>query len=205
MLWLYVNKNFKRFGNPNWKLLGIDFSTASLEQLKRREIQGILSRFEEIKWTREPAGVIIMNQIIEHFEDPGTVLEKAFDILRPGGVVIMETPSLEGWDAHLFRDRYWGGWHAPRHWTLYTEDSLKEVVQKSGFEVAEINYILSPFTWLHSLQYLIRERFNLPRFSRVFDVDNFLGLCVAGIVDSIQLAIRSKTANMRFIARKPID
>ena len=34
----------------------------------------------------------------------------------------MKTPNVEGLDAKLLRHRNWGGYHAPRHWVLFTPE-----------------------------------------------------------------------------------
>ena len=193
----------KKHGNPSWRLFGLDFSAEAVRALERRGIQGIQARLEDVTWEHDPVGVIVMNQLIEHVQDPLACLEKAYEMLRPGGVIIMETPSLEGWDAKLFRRRYWGGWHAPRHWNLFTAVSLAEAARQKGLEVAEVEYILSPFSWLHSLQYLIRDKTRFGRLARSLDVTNFISLCVASGLDVVQLLLRSKTSNMRLVARKP--
>lgn len=136
--------------------------------------------------------------------DPGASIRKSFELLRPGGVLIMETPSLDAWDARLFRRRYWGGWHAPRHWNLFTPASLGRCVEEAGFKVALITHVLSPFSWLHSVQYALRERFGFHRLGRWFDVDRLLPLSIASGIDLLQLVLTGKTANMRVVAQKPM-
>ena len=60
-----------------------------------------------------------MFHVIEHVADPPRVAERVARWLAPGGVFAVETPNLESLDARLFRERYWGGYHFPRHWHLY--------------------------------------------------------------------------------------
>jgi SAM-dependent methyltransferase len=144
-----------------------------------------------------------MNQLIEHVEDPLAATRKAFEVLRPGGVLIIETPNINSWDARLFQKRYWGGWHAPRHWNLFDSETLSQCVKRAGFDIIEVSYILSPFSWLHSVQYCLREYFGLQRFARWFDVDHFIPLCIVSTLDLIQLGLTGRTANMRLIAKKP--
>lgn len=193
----------RRFGDASWHLYGVDFSPRAAESLRARGLEVVQERFEELDWQGRPVGAIVMNQLIEHVEDPIASVRKAAQILRPGGVLIMETPSLEGWDARLFRRRFWGGWHAPRHWNLFTAASLTRCVEQAGLEVAEITYLMSPFTWLHSIQYFLRDRLGWRTLGRWIDVDNFLPLCGAAAFDVLQLSVSRRTANMRFVARKP--
>ncbi len=193
----------RRFGDPSWDLYGVDFSPAAVEQLGRRGLKAIQARFEEMEWTGAPVGAIVMNQLIEHVADPAASIAKSFELLRPGGALIMETPNLDAWDARLFRRRYWGGWHAPRHWNLFTPATLGRCVEEAGLQLTEVTHILSPFSWLHSIQYLLRERFGWERLGRLFDVDNLLPLCLASGVDLVQRGVTGRTANMRLVAIKP--
>ena len=193
----------KKYGDPQWRLYGVDFSPEAVERLRQRGIEAVQSRFEELEWSGPEVGVILMMQLIEHVESPKESLSKAFQILRQDGVLILETPSLDSWDAKIFKDRYWGGWHAPRHWSLFRERTLAEACRDCGFEIAEINYTLSPFSWLHSLQYKIRDKWGYDKLARQFDVDKFLPLCAASAVDVVQRLCHGKTGNMQMIVRKP--
>jgi SAM-dependent methyltransferase len=193
----------RRFGDPSWTLYGVDFSELAAERLRARGLNALQQRFEELDWADGTVGAIVMNQLIEHVEDPTASIAKAYDVLKPGGVLIMETPTLDGWDARLFRARYWGGWHAPRHWNLFTAQSLGRCVEEAGFHVAEVNYLLSPYSWLHSIQYFLTERLGWRRLARLFDVDRLVMLCASGVVDLAQIALSGKTASMRLIAQKP--
>jgi hypothetical protein len=69
--------------------------------------------------------------------------------------------------------------------------------------LTEVTHILSPFSWLHSIQYLLRERFGWERLGRMFDVDKLLPLCMVSGVDLIQRGLTGRTANMRLVAIKP--
>ena len=143
-----------------------------------------------------------MNQLIEHLEDPGNAMRKAREILRPGGVLIMETPSLEGPDARIFRSRYWGNWHAPRHWHLFSAASLGAAAERAGLRMVSVDYILCPFSWLHSVQYMLRERFGWERIGRWIDVDRIVPLAAATGFDLVQRIFTRKTSNMRVIVQK---
>jgi 2-polyprenyl-3-methyl-5-hydroxy-6-metoxy-1,4-benzoquinol methylase len=193
----------KRYGDKSWDLCGIDFSAEAIKVLNERSIRGINGRFEEIQWKGNHVGAIVMLQLIEHVENPTAILKKCFEILRPGGVVIMETPSLEGLDGKIFYKRYWGGWHAPRHWSIFTEKTLGNLVKSVGFSITEVNYVLNPFGWLHSIQYLLKEKSRFKTFAHFFDVNHLLALALAVGIDRTQMILTGKSSNMQFIAQKP--
>jgi hypothetical protein len=144
-----------------------------------------------------------MNQLIEHLDDPSAAVIKAYDILKPGGVLFIETPSTDAWDYRLFRRRYWGGWHTPRHWHLFRVETLSDLVRRSGFKVVETKHILSPNFWLQSIHHFLGERVGTSRLARLFDVSVLPSLVFATAIDVVQVATTGKTSNFRLVAQKP--
>lgn len=140
-------------------------------------------------------------RFIEHLDNPFHVVNRAFELLQPGGVLIIETPSVEGWDAKFFRKRYWGGWHTPRHWNLYDQHTLEFLLRKNGFEVVEITYLLSPNFWLQSLHHLTAERLAMPKIAKFFDVSFLPALVLATVVDYLQKILHNRTSNFWMVGR----
>ena len=141
--------------------------------------------------------------MIEHLDDPAQAIQKAYDMLAPGGYLFMETPNTKAWDYKLFKDRYWGGWHIPRHWVLYDEKTLGDILKRTGFEVAETTYLLSPNFWLQSLHHYFDEKKGWPKVADLFDVSVFPSLAAASMIDVIQKLFTGRTSNFRMIGRKP--
>ncbi|MCR9219918.1 MAG: class I SAM-dependent methyltransferase [Alphaproteobacteria bacterium] len=194
----------REHGDPSWRLVGVDFSNDAVSRARAKDLEVIEGRIEALpEASLEQVGVFVMNQLIEHVEDPGEVLRSCARMLRPGGVLIMETPNHTAWDARMFRRRYWGGWHAPRHWNIFSAQSLGALAEKSGLEVVSAGYTLNPFGWLHSVQYWMRERLGWDRLGRAIDVDNIAALSVASGLDVVQKTISGRTSNMRLVCRRP--
>lgn len=189
-------------GDPSWRLLGVDFAPEAIANLERLGIEARAGRFESLEWKGPRPNVLILNQVIEHLDDPAAVVRRAFELLLPGGVLVIETPSTDGWDARLFRRRYWGGWHTPRHWVLYDERTLGALLRGAGFEIAETRYLLSPNFWLQSLHHWALERLGAPRLAGWFDVSVLPALLAATALDAVQLAVRGRTSNFRMVGRK---
>jgi SAM-dependent methyltransferase len=193
----------RQHGRSDWELWGVDFSDAVIRQLRTRGFKGVCARFETVEWDASPVDAIVMNQLIEHLDDPSAAVIKAYDILKPGGVLFIETPSTDAWDYRLFRRRYWGGWHTPRHWHLFRVETLSDLVRRSGFEVVETKHILSPNFWLQSIHHFLGERVGTSRLARLFDVSVLPSLLAATAVDAIQVATTGRTSNFRLVAQKP--
>lgn len=189
-------------GPAEWDLRGVDFSSEAVESLKKRGFKAVQSRFEDLVWDGPPVDAIVMNQVIEHLEDPAAVVRKAHEILAPNGILFLETPSTDSWDYMLFKGRHWGGWHIPRHWHLYDEATLSHLVSEHGFRVESVDYLLSPNFWLQSVHHYVDERLGWPRVADWFDVSVFPSLAAASAVDVLQKLVRSRTSNFRLVARR---
>jgi SAM-dependent methyltransferase len=192
----------KQYGDPGWRLIGVDFSPDACAHLDRMGIENRCAIFETMTWDTDRPDALVMNQVIEHLDDPRASVAKAYDLLAPGGVLILETPSTDAWDARWFFDRYWGGWHCPRHWHLYTPETLGELLRRQGFEVIETAFLLNPYTWLHSLRNVVTERLGYPRVGALFSERSVMALAAVSTLDVLQRAVRGRTSNMRIVGRK---
>lgn len=109
-----------------------------------------LTTFENFE-TDDRFDVILMLNLVEHVIDPMAVLRKAKQLLRPGGRIWIKTPNFDSLDARLFRNRSWGGYHTPRHFVLFTRDSLVRHCEAAGFKVAHCSYTQGAPFWTVSM------------------------------------------------------
>ena len=102
--------------------------------------------------------VILMLNLIEHVADPKAVLQKAKQLLSPGGIIILQTPNFKSLDARLFKDSNWGGYHCPRHWVIFNKKSFLSLAGKCGLEPQHFSYTQGAAFWtvsiLHKMQQL---------------------------------------------------
>ena len=64
---------------------------------------GTLDEFE----TDDKFDLVFMSHVIEHVLDPVATVAKIRTLLKPGGVLYLETPNVRSLDARLWRRR-WG-------------------------------------------------------------------------------------------------
>ena len=95
--------------------------------------------------------LILLLNLIEHVADPLAVLSSMFNVLRPGGLMLVKTPNVDTIDMKLFRHRNWGGYHCPRHFVLFNREALRNVAQVCGFEVMRLRYTQGSTQWASSV------------------------------------------------------
>lgn len=190
--------------NKSWKLVGVDSSPQAIQSLSSRNIKGVLSNFESMTWLTSPPDVITMFHVIEHVEQPKLFFKKAYQMLRNNGLLIVDTPSFDGWDAKLFKKRYWGGYHTPRHLTIFDKETLTKHLIAAGFEIVSIKYLYSPSFWLLSFNHYFKYEKKWTRLARLFDIRCLPMLGFALVLDFFQKCVRNKTSNIRVVAMKKI-
>jgi len=195
----------RRFGSSGWELAGVDIDDVARQPLERNNITFHHGRFEDLSFAADSWDLIVMKDVIEHLDNPAAVLEKARHVLKPSGLLLLETPNYQGWDAKIFRSSYWGGWHFPRHWTIYHPQSLRSHLHRSGFELISIKPLLSPNFWAQSFHHWLAESKRVSFLAKWFDCRYFLPMAFFGAVDLFQVTLFNSSSNMRVLACKPVS
>jgi SAM-dependent methyltransferase len=78
--------------------------------------------------------VICMYHVLEHVPEPLKVINKAKELLKPDGILVVEVPNIEGYDMKN-PDRKKGTYDLPIHLTHYTPKLLSKLLKRSGFKI----------------------------------------------------------------------
>jgi len=195
----------REFGHPEWQLAGLEFDEAAIARCREKGFEAFAERVEDFATRAAERGRydgVVMLQLIEHVEDPAFLAERVADLLRPGGVFIIETPNLGGLDYRLFAGRWWGHYHFPRHWNLFSADTLTAMLEARGFEVVRRECLISTSSWIISHHNYFKDR-GWPRWVwRFFSYQNPILLAVAVAIDTVRIRLGLDTSNQRVIARK---
>lgn len=195
------------FGDPAWQLLGLEFDERAIAQCRAMGFEAFAERVEDFADRPDQQGsydAIIMLQLIEHVEDPALLCERVHLLLKPGGVFIIETPNLAGLDYRIFKGRWWGHYHFPRHWNLFSSDSLVRMLEDRGFEIVRRESLISTSSWIISHHNYLKDRGYPMCLRRFFNYQNPILLGIAVVIDTLRTRAGYETSNQRVIGRKPI-
>jgi SAM-dependent methyltransferase len=191
------------FGPEEWELVGVDFDPSAVERCRERGFSAHQGRVEDFTAEDGTFDAVVMLQLIEHVENPAVIAERVFSLLRPGGLFVVETPNLAGWDYRIFKRRWWGLYHFPRHFNLFSTASLTRMLEGAGFVIDRTDQLISTSSWTISLGNFFLDR-GFPRwFSGFFNYKNPALLAVFVSLDTARSALGLSTSNQRIIARKP--
>ena len=138
-------------------LYGIELKQEPVEKLAREGYSVFHKRAEDVTEIEpESLDLIAMFHVIEHVADPSSLVGSLSRWLKPGGIAAIETPNIDSLDQSLFKETYWGGYHIPRHWTLFNQSTLTTLLTNQGLKVVAIKYQTGHAFWMFSFHHLIR-------------------------------------------------
>ena len=190
----------RAYTRDRFTLVGWDYPGPHLEQLKAAGFRVIAAPIERAHVPQD-VDLFILNQVIEHVPHPDELLAILGSALSPGGRVILETPDTSALDARLFSQRYWGGYHIPRHMTLFDQRNLPQLVERCGLRVVEIAHLASPAFWVQSLHHLTSES-RMPWLAPLCTLRNIPLTMLFAAFDTVR-ATMATTSNQRLVAEKP--
>jgi len=148
--------------------------------------------------------LIIMRQLLEHLRDPRLAIQNLARKLAPNGLMIIDTPNRGGLDYQLFRKKYWGGYHVPRHFHLFTQESLARVIKEAGLSIYKKGYLPSMGFWIISLRNMLGLN-SIARGDSFWEFLRYKNLLVSGsfiAFDAIRAKLGFQTSNQFVYAQK---
>ena len=103
--------------------------------------------------------LIVMHHVIEHMAEPVPNIGRVWELLRPGGRLLLGTPDFDSGCARRFGANY-RLLHDTTHVSLFSHDSMHRFLRDHGFKIGMVDY---PF---FETRHFAREN-----LQRLFDVD----------------------------------
>jgi SAM-dependent methyltransferase len=189
---------------PGWRLHGIDWSEDAVQRIRRKGFEGRsgdISQMDLSDWQGK-FDLAVMHQLIEHVRNPRQTLEKIHRILKPGGVLSIETPDIDCWDFRLLRRRYWSVYHIPRHFYIFNKRNFAQLAQDAGFELIGTASLVNPVAWVHSVKSYCADHRFLSRFARFFHHQSVPMLALFTPLEILQTRLAGTSSNMQINLRK---
>lgn len=117
------------------RVIAIEPSAEQAATCRALGLETIEQPVEAVTTLDGEADVVASFEAIEHLSAPQSFVEGAARMLRPGGLLVLTTPNVEGFDVALLgavSDQVY-----PEHVTLFSLAGLKALVEKAGLELAE--------------------------------------------------------------------
>lgn len=131
----------RRFGDPE----GLEADASVVTEHGRRRGPIHIGAFNSDFASGKRFRLILMLDVLEHLPDGVTALERARELLLPGGRLILTVPAFQLlWTAHD---------ELNHHRLRYDRRSLRRELEQAGFERYRMRYF---FHWLFPLKIMVR-------------------------------------------------
>lgn len=119
-----------------WDVMGVEPDPSAAKVAQQRGLNVQAGMIDVLDHFSECFDAITLSHVIEHVHSPQEVLKAVHRLLKPGGVVYIDTPNIESTGSKRFGSN-WRGLEAPRHLVIFTPDSLHLLLAKCGFSDVE--------------------------------------------------------------------
>jgi len=116
-----------------WDASGIDPSHWAVLQAQKRGLRVFQGTQDAPGLKGRQFEVVTLWDVIEHVADPASELRRSYDLLRPGGWLVIHTMDV---DSHMARilGRRWP-WLMDMHLYYFSRKTLAALLQEIGYEV----------------------------------------------------------------------
>ncbi|MDR3336261.1 MAG: class I SAM-dependent methyltransferase [Treponema sp.] len=123
-----------RLRERGWKTTGVEISLPQAEYARReRGLDVRTAPLEENHFDENSFTAVLASHLIEHLNNPSSLVREAHRILVPGGGLFITTPNIAGFQFRLFRGR----WRSAifDHLYLFSAKTLKALLAQNGFVI----------------------------------------------------------------------
>lgn len=195
-------KLLREYGEKSWMLEGIDFDERAARMAEKSGLKIHQGSVENLNLPENCYDLAIMIQTVEHLEKPFEILSAVKKLLKTGGKLVVVTDNTDSLDFKFFKGAYWGGYHFPRHWSLFNRKSLTELAGRVGFEIFDFKTQVSPVNWVYSIHNALVDRSAPPFLINQFTLKSTASLSAFTALD-IALQKFGRGALLRAILQKP--
>jgi len=170
------------------QVTGTDFHRDPPKDIGQAEYRSI----QDLDDLSGSADLVLAMHVLEHDDDPQTLLSRIAKLVRPGGILVIEVPNVDCIWTLVF-GRFWDSWYLPYHRIHFSRNSLRRIVESSGFTVHSEHDVSLP-TMGRSLANLFGKR------------NGTFFIALAALLQPLQWGIERisrRPAALRIIAHRP--
>lgn len=120
-----------------WQVSGVEPDPKAADAARQRGVDVTVGTVDLLADKSDCFDAITLSHVIEHVHEPKQLLQAVQRLLKPGGIVYIDTPNIQSKGAQLF-GKNWRGIETPRHLVLFNPVSLSGLLSTTGFRYIKI-------------------------------------------------------------------
>ncbi|MFZ5448746.1 MAG: class I SAM-dependent methyltransferase [Thermodesulfobacteriota bacterium] len=133
------------YADNGFQVEGLEINELAAAEARRRGFRVHTETLAQFR-PAEPYDVVVLANVLEHAWDPVLMLAEVRRLLRTGGEVWISCPNAGSLWRRVF-GRAWVNLHVPYHLWHFSPATLRQVLGRAGFEIAELQ-TYTPALWL---------------------------------------------------------
>ncbi len=140
-----------------WQVAGVEFDPAAAKfAVDNYNLEMHVGDLESTTVGHNSVDVITLNHVLEHVDDPKKLFLRCYEILRPGGRIVVLTPNSESLGHKMFH-KNWRGLEVPRHLNIFSVTNIEHLVYRTEFKVEKLTTSARIARYLYSTSVHIKE------------------------------------------------
>ncbi len=119
---------------------GVEPAMRAAETARAAGLTVFVGTVHEARYPRKHFQAVTMMEVIEHLRQPIDVMKEIWNILMPGGILVIGTGNADSWTVAVMRER-WDYFHMERyggHISFFTPRSLERLAGHCGFRIERL-------------------------------------------------------------------
>jgi len=117
-----------------WRVSGVDVSVYATQIARSYYALDVFTgELTDALYPADSFDVVVMDDLIEHVADPTLLVREAHRVLKPGGLLTLNTPNRAGlW--HRLMGRRWFHYKQMEHTYFFSPVVITRLLERHGFE-----------------------------------------------------------------------
>src|SRR5262249_5028972 len=128
-----------RFGYDAWGMEPSRYLVAKGKERGMKIEQGVI---ENHSFAKSSFDMVTLWDVLEHVPDPRQALIRIRELLKPGGILLINYPDIDTWQARLAGRRFW--WILSVHLQHFSPATIREICRRTSLEAIHFQRYLQP-------------------------------------------------------------
>ena len=144
-----------------WKVQGVELSENGVQVCRAAQLPVHHGELASAAFPDASFDVITVRHVIEHVPQPHPFMSELARILKPGGLLLVETPNSEALGRRWLGPNWFAN-EVPRHLILHTRQGLNLLAARYGLTLLTQRLESTPKIFLNSIDYVLGNHDGKP-------------------------------------------